>query len=1050
MSDDEQIPQLMRAEDKALLRDKLAQLEKLEEDVAAGKVPKEEAESLLEQQMAEIEAILTTVREFDNQSSQDDSSNDAQSEKEPASTLDELPRVESGLLQNTNKYKIPKISANKTSLDASLDTLEQSLKNEQNLDKKETQENEQKVAPQKARRKSTKKKLRAPSKTIKRQEKKSFPFGKLAFVLIIAALVFSYEDIIAFVKQQQADLAAKNKPVISKKKEKPKPKKVIPKVVEKVEEEKVEEPQNFFQPTDNDLFVGEVKNHNFNQILTDKCINCHGKEGKEIEGDFNIAKLIRSKSLNSKHWTKIYRSIERGEMPPDPEDEEGAIPLELEEKDFVLLAIKSMFKDVKEEVITRVLTPYEIQNTMGDLFDIDFAMYNPFQSVYKSYSEKEFYTHQRKILSPHYLSNYYNVLYDTLQSFIGLRPQVDPMDVIVTFPSQIGATKTFDGVADLRWPQYRPGAYSTVFFKDVTERKKTKQDRRLDGNQNVLVNQELADRSLPPGTYTLRFTAEAANMNMSKITRSKYGDEIVQWYENFFEENQNLSLPVKFYLEPPGVADPFAKGKYLETMDISSEGEYAIEFTLNRRSGLAYSLDKNILGQYALADMIARHRFGDKVELKHLEVLRAEMASKPYDFPMVQFKDLRLEGPYNVKMNPLSFTQKEKINDMEVRDKFKFLHAFNGMKFSVIYTYLFKDLQKDKLKYEDAYRNAMIMFFMSSKFLVLNPYSKSIEDKMRFLSYTTHKSSPNPEFMEHYKKFMKKRDYQGFSNWLLEHENFRRFSEAFTYQWLKLGEIQNNQPDEAKYRNYYSTQLEKSHEQEAQLFMLNMFKENRPIKELVDSDYVFLDANLASFYGLPGRNRDLPSAEFTKVKITDENRGGLLGMGAFLTATGNGVDPLPLRRAAWISENLLDAPLPPPPDVDVNDFENHVKAKTLSERIAIHASNPSCNICHKRIDSLALMMDKYDTVGSFNNDYTPTPVKINDKKITNIKGFKEYIASYDQTMARAFSRKLISYMLGRDTRIQDEAKIDLILSQTKDNGYRLGDLYSSVVQHYFL
>jgi hypothetical protein len=33
---------------------------------------------------------------------------------------------------------------------------------------------------------------------------------------------------------------------------------------------------------------------------------------------------------------------------------------------------------------------------------------------------------------------------------------------------------------------------------------------------------------------------------------------------------------VKFYLEPPGIADPFAKLRYLETIEISSEGEYAI------------------------------------------------------------------------------------------------------------------------------------------------------------------------------------------------------------------------------------------------------------------------------------------------------------------------------------------------------------------------------------------------------------------------------------------------------------------------------------------
>ena len=153
-------------------------------------------------------------------------------------------------------------------------------------------------------------------------------------------------------------------------------------------------------------------------------MTCHGAENNEIGGDFNITKLMKSRATNAKHWAKIYRSIAKGEMPPAVEDEPQSVPLEKEEKDLLLASIKAMHEDLKEGVATRVLTPYELQNTLGDLFEIDYGQYNPLIKMYHTYSNTNFYTHQRNILSPAYVSKYYNILYDILQSFIGLRPQV--------------------------------------------------------------------------------------------------------------------------------------------------------------------------------------------------------------------------------------------------------------------------------------------------------------------------------------------------------------------------------------------------------------------------------------------------------------------------------------------------------------------------------------------------------------------------------------------------------------------------------------------------
>ena len=539
-------------------------------------------------------------------------------------------------------------------------------------------------------------------------------------------------------------------------------------------------------------------------------------------------------------------------------------------------------------------------------------------------------------------------------------------------------------------------------------------------------------------------------MSMSKITEEKYGKKIVGHYEKFFEENLNPVLPVKFYLEPPGVADPFAKRKYLETVEISSEGEYAIQFVVTRRSGVALHLDEpGIMGQGHLARNIGYHRHGEQLELKQIEGISAELGKKEFDFPMVKFSDVKLEGPFEVKLNPLSFDERTKINDTEVREKFKYLHSFNGMKLSVIYTYMFRDLRKQKMKMEDAYRNTMITFFMSPRFLILDSMAKTIDEKIRYNSYMTHKSPPSAEFAAMYKTATKKKDYKTLGNWLIQHKNFRRFSNAFTYQWLKLGEINNNLPDEGKFRSYYQNEMERRQRQEAELFLLNMFRENRPILDLVQADYSFMDKGLMDFYGIYTGNMS-DDGLFTKVDAKKAGRGGVLSMAAFLTATGNGVDPLPIKRAAWISENILDSPLPSPPDVDVNDFEDTSTGRTLRERLEVHAQNPACNSCHKRLDSLAILMDKYDSIGGLNNHYVAEPVKINDQKVSDVTQLKAYLENYSKPMARAFSKKLISYMTGREPGVQDEAKLDMILAETKENSYRVGELYAAILKYYVL
>lgn len=1042
--------------DKELLRIKLAELEILEDKVSKNELSGDHAQNLIASVLQELNEIEERILRDDNLATlpNDQPPVDETYQQEIPSDVSELKVIKS--TQNLKPW------GNDTQEDDS--DLKITLKEDETVPspRKSSIKKKPEMAPtsslkRKKSRPNNKSKFKNPTKKPRVQKKKPFPISALIFLSLIVLCGYFYNDAVDYIKKQRAELAEKNKPKVKKSEE---PKKVIQKkapvkkapkeVVQTEEAVEVDE-----EEVDNSQFYnGEIKHYSFNQVLRDNCVQCHGKEGEKVEGKLNIVKLMASPNANIKTWTKIYHSVNKGEMPP----EDDAPVLDFESKELVLSSIKHMHDNLKLTATTRVLTPVEIQNTMVDLFNIDLGTYNPFKTLANSYSEKEFHTGQRKVLSPYYITEYYKILYDVLQSFIGLRPQVDKLDLKVAIPQHVLMNKKLKNHVELRWHQAKDKC--RIEF-DNKEKIKEPKKNKTDGNQNEIVNEQLERLSLPAGTYTLRFKAATKNMNLNRLNVKKHGQATIDAYKNALKDlDDTLSIPINFYRTPPDVSDFHGSTELLETVHISSEGEYAIEFTLDRRAAVAYSLNWKSLPAIGTANnLLAHHILGEDYEVQDRERIRNKfLYSNDYIFPAAKMWNFRIEGPYDVKLHPLSFDTETRVGTTEVSHKFKFLHQFLGLKNNIIYGYIFKDFQTDKMKYEDAYRNALIMLFLSSDFLTVNRDVKS-PDFTRFSSYSLLKSAPNEAFTHQFTQTKKRRDSEALSKWLIKHPNFERFLKPFVYQWLKLGEIQNNLPDEQDFSVFYAKNLRDAYRIEAEKFMLHLFRKNRPISELLSANYSFVNEDLKNFYsGQNTRARlkrsELPPSvnpdDFKLHTFTDPKRGGLLSMGAFLTATGNGVDPLPIRRAAWVSENLLDSPLPNPPDVDVSKFELDKSANTLRQRLEAHTQNPACHSCHKRLDPLAILLDRYNTIGGDNHHFRQETVMINQQKVNSLGELKQYLKSHEHNMARAFSKKLISYMLGRHVNIADEKYLDAIIRDTKEGQFRMGDIYQAIIKYYYL
>ena len=150
---------------------------------------------------------------------------------------------------------------------------------------------------------------------------------------------------------------------------------------------------------------------------------------------------------------------------------------------------------------------------------------------------------------------------------------------------------------------------------------------------------------------------------------------------------------------------------------------------------------------------------------------------------------------------------------------------------------------------------------------------------------------------------------------------------------------------------------------ETELFLGDQLKSDRSIVDLLTADSTFLNEQLARHYGISG----VYGSHFRRVTLADQNRWGLLGKASVLAVTSYPTRTSPTIRGKWLLENILAAPVPPPPpDVNTNLDESKLgKAATVREMLEQHRANPVCASCHSRMDPIGFSLENFDAVGQW-------------------------------------------------------------------------------------
>jgi len=283
---------------------------------------------------------------------------------------------------------------------------------------------------------------------------------------------------------------------------------------------------------------------------------------------------------------------------------------------------------------------------------------------------------------------------------------------------------------------------------------------------------------------------------------------------------------------------------------------------------------------------------------------------------------------------------------------------------------------------------------------------------------------------------------------MLEDPKSQAFVENFTGQWLLLRNLDQLKPDPLAFPGY-DFSLRRAFKEETQLFFNAILHENRPVTDLLDARFTFVNQRLAEFYGIPG----VYGSRFRRVEITDPRRGGLLGQGSILTVTSYPNRTSVVQRGKWVLDSLLGSPPPPPPpNVPALDLHEKEKKLTVREAMEAHRADPVCASCHARMDPIGFSLENYNGIGQWRSGDAGAPINSAGKlpdgaEFNGPEGLKQLLLTrYRGQFITTFTEKLMTYALGRGTEAYDMPAIRAIMRQAANDNLTLRALIDRLVE----
>ncbi|HUS07470.1 MAG TPA: DUF1592 domain-containing protein [Bryobacteraceae bacterium] len=301
---------------------------------------------------------------------------------------------------------------------------------------------------------------------------------------------------------------------------------------------------------------------------------------------------------------------------------------------------------------------------------------------------------------------------------------------------------------------------------------------------------------------------------------------------------------------------------------------------------------------------------------------------------------------------------------------------------------------------------------------------------------------------------------------MLRDNRSRAMVDDFLEQWLRFDRLLTAVKDRRSFPTY-TPELALSMTEETRRMVADLVWNNRDFTEFFSADYSYLNAGLASLYGIAP-----PSRDFDKVPLPPTSeRAGIIGQAVFLALTSKPADTSPTARGLFVREQFLCQDVPqPPPGVSTNlPPLSKDKPQTNRERLSMHLSSESCSSCHSLIDPIGFGMEKFDAIGQRREKLTlrfaeaprgekvtPTQVELEldtngeiaglqSSRFTSPREIGKILAASVQCQ-ECVAKQFFRYVTGRREGPSDRPALQRIYGEFRDSQFRFQELIVSVMK----
>lgn len=807
-------------------------------------------------------------------------------------------------------------------------------------------------------------------------------------------------------------------------------------------------------------------------FLARYCLDCHGAEKHKGDRRFdNLPLQIGSELVLAERWREILDQLQLGEMPPEDKQQPSA-PERLAVIRWIegqLTVAQTAAASQAGSVVHRRLSRAEYLHTVRDMFGFE----GDFDPTVRFPADEE-------------SDGFHNIGSALRTSRHHIEAYLAAADAVIDQAYDLAHVNGAPPVRTWRDTPESCGDLNQAFGQGVIAAEKAEGQAYIHlrhglRNQELIYDskiflKDLRSTGVPhSGWYEIEVEATAANRH------HPYGEELMlgllkAYYPNmksYYDDSKPMQLGVGRQIEgmkgnawrlvPPNILqsqnlpdDRYTTLRfriwldhntfpYLSWLDGPPKGTAGnfISTKLYKFDPEVPKIEQKVWENLALRperDKLYTHRYrGPEVRLRYWQMTGPLQQASPHEAGKLLFKSIRPEAT--------------KVDSQRLREELsrlatQFFRREVKVGELIPYYEMLQHGVESGLRYADAVRPVLKALLCSPDFLFLSePQTQAGAitpgQLANRLSYFLNAGPPDLTLRELAARgTLDAAAIRRETDRLLNSPKSERFLRLFTLQWLGLERLGSMPPGKETFPSYHIDRLEDAMKEETWRFVAELIRTNQPVQSLVEANFTYANAGLSRLYGLP------PIASDTLERVnfpTGSGRRGLLGHASVLTVTANGVETSPVKRGVWLLEKILGTP-PSPPPPNVPPIEPDIRgATTIRQQLEKHRSVATCADCHAKIDPLGYALEGFDPIGRQRDRYPngaaiDTSGSYRGQTVNGPDDIRALLARNPDLLARNFAHRMLTYALGRQLGLADQAPLRSLLSDWKDRQYALRDL----------